>query len=264
MTRLLALATDFVQPPAGELGTAKKIAFALASSGLYVPASTLVDENGNTIDTAIAALAGTERGLVTRPQYGTVAIAGKALPANADGQAAIPVYNSAIQLATYDAGVRNIASGTLTANTAKAIVSFEHGATATKTVKIRRIFVGGMQTAAVAGNIDIRLTRGTAASSAGTARTPTQRKSSDPASECVVKSLPTITAGTVVDDIPWGAVGATANTPLPTVLVYDWQEAGEAKPYILRAGVLESIVINVISTAAQATLMTLSVDFTEE
>lgn len=66
MTRLLSAATDFVQPPAAELGTAKKIAFAQAASGLYIPASTLVDENGNTLDTAAADPVGTERGLIVR------------------------------------------------------------------------------------------------------------------------------------------------------------------------------------------------------
>jgi hypothetical protein len=264
VTRLLAIANDFVQPPAAELGTAKKIGFSLAASGLYIPASVLVDENGNTIDSAIAALAGAERGVVTRPAYGTIPIIGKALPANGAGQNALPVWNAAIQMATYDSGVRAIASGTLTASTFKAILSFEHGATSTKRVKIRRIFVGGIQTVAAAGMIDIQLMRGTAASTAGTARVPTPRVASDPACECVVKSLPTIVAATIVDDIPWGATPATANSSMPTALVYDWQEAGEAKAYELRPGVLESLVVGIISTAAQAVTMTLSIDFTEE
>jgi hypothetical protein len=65
MSSLLAVGTDFVQ--ASPDSTGKKLGFKLAGSGLYVPASVLVDDAGNTIDGANAALAGTERGLVTRP-----------------------------------------------------------------------------------------------------------------------------------------------------------------------------------------------------
>jgi hypothetical protein len=165
---------------------------------------------------------------------------------------------------SYDAAARNIVTGALTANTAKAVLSIEHSAASTKTTKIRRIMVGGLQTAAVAGMVDIQITKGTAASTAGTVVTPNPRKGGDAAPQAVVKSLPTIVAATLGDTIPWGATAATANTPMPTTLVYDWQEGGETKPLQLRAGVLESIVINVISTAAQALTLTVSIDFTEE
>lgn len=64
MTSLLALATDFTQASPNSSGN--KLGMKLAASGLFLPASVLVDEAGNTIDGAAAALAGTERGLVTR------------------------------------------------------------------------------------------------------------------------------------------------------------------------------------------------------
>lgn len=64
MTSLLAAATDFAQASPDSSG--KKLGMKLAASGLYLPASVIVDEAGNTIDGAVAGLAGTERGLVTR------------------------------------------------------------------------------------------------------------------------------------------------------------------------------------------------------
>lgn len=64
MTRTLAVATDVVELPVD--GSGKKTGFALAASGLYIPASVLTDDAGATIDTAIAILAGTEKGIVTR------------------------------------------------------------------------------------------------------------------------------------------------------------------------------------------------------
>lgn len=70
MTSLLAFGTDLVQ--ASPDSTGKKLGFKLAGSGLYLPASVLVDDAGNTIDGATAALAGTERGLVTRTMVQSV------------------------------------------------------------------------------------------------------------------------------------------------------------------------------------------------
>lgn len=197
-------------------------------------------------------------------QVGGTAIVAKTLPANADGQVALPVYINAQQYATYDVGVRNLATAALTANTAKQILSIEHAATSTKTVRIRRIMVHAIQTTALSGSFDIQITRGTAASSAGTVVTPVPRKSTDPAAEVVVKSLPTITAATIADNIPAGGFAATTTLYSPPVLVYDWQEAGETKPYMLTAGALQSLVINVVSTAAHNLTMTVSVDLSEE
>jgi hypothetical protein len=197
-------------------------------------------------------------------QIAGTALAAKTVPANADGQVAIPVYVNAQQYATYDVAARNIATGALTANTAKAVLSLEHGATSTKTVRIRRIVIHAIQTTALSGLFDVQITRGTAASSAGTAVTPVARRQSDPAAEVVVKSLPTITAATVADNIPAGGFGATTALYSPPVLVYDWQEAGETKPYMLRAGVLESLVINIVSNVAHNLTLTVSLDLTEE
>src|SRR4051794_13618080 len=86
--------------------------------------------------------------------------------------AALNVNPNAIQKATYHVTLVGTATGALTAATFKPILSIEHAATATKTVRIRRIRVAGMQTTALAGLDEVRVMRGTAASTGGTAVTP--------------------------------------------------------------------------------------------
>jgi hypothetical protein len=63
VTTLLSSGTDIVQ--ASPDSTGKLLGFKKVGS-LYIPASVIVDDAGNTIDGATAGLAGTERGLVTR------------------------------------------------------------------------------------------------------------------------------------------------------------------------------------------------------
>jgi hypothetical protein len=187
------------------------------------------------------------------------------VPATASGVTRpLAVDINSYQLLSYDVSARNIVSGALVANTAKAIFSMEHALASTKTVKIRRIMVHFFQTSALSGSIEIQLMSGTAASSAGTAVTPTARKPTDAAAEVTVKTLPTIVAATVRDIIPAGGFASTTALYSPPVVVYDWQEGSSVKPLELTAGALQSLVINVISTAAHNLTMTVSVDFTEE
>jgi hypothetical protein len=234
----------------------------LAVSGTFFQATQPVSLAANTPDVIdrMARLLGA----VNLSQVAGTAVAAKALPTNADGQVAIPVYVNAQQYATYDVAARNVVTGALTANTAKAIFSLEHALASVKTVRIRRIMIHMLQTTALAGLIDVEITRGTAASSAGTAVTPQPRKLTDPAAEVVAKSLPTIVAATVADNIPAGGFATTTTLYSPPALVYDWQESGEMKPYMLVAGALQSLVINVISTVAHNLTLTISVDLTEE
>lgn len=197
-------------------------------------------------------------------QVGGSAITLKALPTGGLGLAAIPVTHNAIQLLTYTYGVRVLATGTLTASTAKALFSIEHAATSTKTVKIRRILVSGRQTTALAGSLDIQVTRGTAASTAGTAITAGLRSAGDAAAECVVKTLPTITAASIQDYLPLTAAPSAVAQAVPQTTIFDWQEGGETKAWTLRAGILETLVFNVISDAAQAYNLTIHLTVTEE
>lgn len=71
MTRLLVGGTDQVQLPADSTGKRAgfvKTAIGGAGTEIYVPASVLTDDAGNTLDSANStlAIAGTERGLVVR------------------------------------------------------------------------------------------------------------------------------------------------------------------------------------------------------
>ena len=188
----------------------------------------------------------------------------KLLPANGTGLAAVPVYTNAIQLATYTISARNIATGTLVANTAKAVLSLHHAVSATKTVRVRRLLVSGYQTTALAGTLDIQITTGTAATTGGSVITPGKRNLADPNAEMIATSLPTITAAVVQDNLPFAVTPTTTATGQGSTVLYDWQEAGETKPWTLRAGVLESFVLNAISTAAQSWILTVHLTVTEE
>jgi hypothetical protein len=181
-----------------------------------------------------------------------------------NGAFAIPVWPNALQLLTYTFPIRNLVTGALTANTVKALVSLEVAAVGTKTVKIRRLIVSGYQTTALAGTFDIQLQRGSAASSAGTAVTAGVRVTGDAAPGTVVKTLPTIVAATVLDVLPCAATPTTAATGFGATVLYDWQESGETKPWTLKPGVIDSLVLNGISTAAQNWTLTVHITLTEE
>jgi hypothetical protein len=190
----------------------------------------------------------------------------KVLPTGAAGLPALPVWPNAIQDLTYEASIDNISSGALTANTDKAMFSIEHSGSATKTVKIRRIWLSYSVTTAPAAAhwVGFRLYRGTAASSAGTAVTPLADLPGDAAAEAVVKTLPTITAASRMRS---GIMGNAASGVLHTVnmfLLYDWQESGEVKPLTLRAANLDSLMLAVVSNSTPTVLMFAIIIFTEE
>jgi hypothetical protein len=192
----------------------------------------------------------------------------KALPTGGSGLAAVPVYTNAIQAPTYTSAARAVATGILTANTAKQIISFEK-TNAAKTVKIRRIIVSGYQTTAtaLAGTLEFQLNRGSAASSGGTAATVNggPRVGSDAADViCTLKSLPTIVAATLVDTIPGFVTPTAAATGFPFTPIFDWQEAGETKPWTLVSGAIDSLVLSVISTAAQSWTLSFHIVYTVE
>jgi hypothetical protein len=198
-------------------------------------------------------------------------IAGVTDPASITGAAvggsqgsALNVNPNAIQKATYLVSVANIASAVLTANTARAIFSFEHAGTATKTVRVRRIAIGGLQTTALAGSQIVQVSRGTAASTAGTVVTAQPTLPGAAAAEVVAKSLPTITAATLMVSRVAAITPATANTGFADFLVYDWQESGETIPLTLRAANLDTLVVSIMSSAAQNITLSCSVILTEE
>jgi hypothetical protein len=196
---------------------------------------------------------------------GTRGITLKALPAGAVGSPVLlPVWTNALQLATYTVVLDRVASGALTAGTAKAILSLEHGVGAGKSVKVRRILVSGFASTALAGTVEFTIQRGTAASTAGGALIPQPTNPATGAAELTAKSLPTIAAATVLYTSAANSVPATANSSIGSIVLYDWQEAGETQPLTLRAGALDSLVLFLRSTAAINVTLQVTVILTEE
>jgi hypothetical protein len=194
------------------------------------------------------------------------------LRSGAFGQAAVPVYNNAMRLNTFTAALNAVSSGALVANTSKQVLSIEHAATSTKTVRIRRILISGWvstASAAAAATIEWRVFYGTAASSAGTVVTVQKTNAASPTPEAAVKSIPTIVAATgpimgpTVSNAT-GTAGLVIGTLVPSYTFYDWQESGETEPLTLRAGQLESLVLAVQSTSTPTVTIHATIIFTEE
>ena len=177
----------------------------------------------------------------------------------------MPVTVDTQSKATYSAVMNRTTTGALTANTLKAVMSFEHAVGSTKTVRFRSIKVSGYATSAVVGTVEFQLTRGTAASTGGTAVTPTPCLPSDPAADTVVKTVPTITAATVLWVGNATAVPATANSSIGSAfeLLYD-PALDNGKDFTLRAGNVDTLVVNVISTGAITLTLNITAFFTEE
>jgi hypothetical protein len=238
----------------------------VADSSVAITAGT-----GTNIDTRTAP-DGNHRQVVVLGDESLVAVAEVTDPANITGAlsggsqgAALNVNPNAIQKPTFLATLSSVATGALTAATAKPVLTLHHAATATKTVRIRRIVMGAMQTTLLAGSDTVVITRGTAAPTGGGAVTPVPAVPGATAAETTVTSLPTsITAATTVLAQIGAITAATANTGFASFVVYDWQESGETIPLTLRAGSLDAIVINLLSSAAKNYTTSVTVIFTEE
>lgn len=170
------------------------------------------------------------------------------------GPSTLPSYTAAAETST----------GAFSANTRKDYLSIEHSAASTKTVRIRRITVGGYQTGAVAGFIYAKVFHGTAASSAGTVQAATKTNEASAAAEAVVKVLPTITAATLKISQPIGGLTATANIGVGPVTIYDSTSGADQEPLTLRAGVLEAFSVALFSTGTNTLLPSVTIYFTEE
>jgi len=215
-----------------------------------------VDDNAGslTVDGTVTANQGTANATPWNEnlaQVGGVAIATKA--GGTFGQTAIPVWPNAVQRDTYYVVVNGLAVAFTAGGGDKTILSLEHAAGATKTVRVRRILLSGVVTtasAAVAGNLTFKLFTGTAASSAGTTVTPAKANQASGAAEVVAKTAPTITAAggpnLSLITLGTGAGGAVLGTQIAQgipMVIYDWQENGETVPMTLRSGNLESLLL---------------------
>lgn len=177
----------------------------------------------------------------------------------------LPVTQNAQAKATYSVTMARVATGALTANTLKQILSLEHGAGATKTLRLQKIEISGYATTALAGTVEFQLARGTAASSAGSAITPTPLNPGSAAAEAVAKSLPTITAATVVAAGNANSVPATANSSIGSAFrFHEFLAGADAQPFTLRAGNLDTLVLSIISTAAINVTLNITAYFAEE
>lgn len=184
---------------------------------------------------------------------------------DANGRLSVTINGS--QLATYTAKLNTVATGVLTANSASNFMSFEHAATATKTVKIRRIIISGYTVTTVASPVTFQLQRGTAASTGGTTVVTAPTNPATSAAEVTVKSSPSlaiVAGGAILFSETLASVTTTANSLIPPFVFYDWQEGGETAPLTLRAGVLDTLVLSILCTGAVNATLNVSVVFTEE
>lgn len=166
--------------------------------------------------------------------------------------------------ATYIIPINRLINTALVANTTRQQLSIEHAVSATKTVRIKKIHLGALNTTAVAGDLRVFVDSGTAASSAGTILTAQPTVPAITAAEAVAKTLPTIVAATTKFVAFVGSAVATANTPIVGQTVYEWFPGSEETPLTLRAGFLDSLVIGIQSFAANVYHVTGYVIITEE
>lgn len=237
----------------------------MADSAVPITAGT-----GTNIDTRTAP-DGNHRQVMVIGDETNADIADVTNPANLSGAlntgsqgGALNVNPNAIQKATFLASVGAVQSGALVANTRKDMFSIEHAAASTKTARIRRIQVSGLQTTALAGTMQLYLFRGTAATSAGTTFTPAPSVPGATAADTVCKSVPTLTAATQLIQRTPAIVAATTGTGYADFLLYDWQEVGETIPLTLRAGNLDAYSIAIQSSVAHNITMSVVIIFTEE
>lgn len=176
----------------------------------------------------------------------------------------LPVTINSNMKKTYIVPINRLVNVALAANTTRQQISIEHALSSTKTVRLRRIHIGALNTTAVAGDLRVFIDYGTAASSAGTVITAQPVNAASSAAECVAKSLPTIVAATTKLTCFVGSVPATANSSIVGIICYDWKEAGESEAFTLRAGVLESLVIGIQSFGLNVYHLTGYIELTEE
>jgi len=193
-----------------------------------------------------------------------------AVPSGGGGVAALPVKMTAQFPATYVAAGSTVSSGALTANTEVILWSIDHAASATKTVKIHKIVAELTCTTApaAAGTGEVRLYRGTAVGSAGSALTGLPTNPARGAAEASIRTnKPTITAATTVDKrIGWLAAtaGDWRSWGSGDDVVYSWNPQSEEEPLTLPAATASSLAIAIIHSSTPTFSYNIKVWFTEE
>jgi hypothetical protein len=187
------------------------------------------------------------------------------------------VATRARKVATYTALFKAAArpyllSNAFTANTRKQFATIHHAATATRTVKIRGVWVA-VRANTVASDINAELVRITTAPATGNPQiTPTPHDSAFATAEATCLGLPTTagTEGAMLDDVHYFLGAQTAPTvgpasPLIWAPVYQAAlgDDDESMP-TLRAGVLEGFAVTLDCNAASTVDGQVRVKFTEE
>jgi hypothetical protein len=184
------------------------------------------------------------------------------------------------KVATYRALYRAAArpyrlSNLFVANTRKQYATIHHAATATRTVKLRRVAIGldSVNPAAIFSADLVRIT--TAPATGNPAITPARATQADAAAEATCLALPTTAAtedAAVYSSLMWnvGTTGAGSTvSPMPPIQWWDLLgiSAGfddEAKQPEIRAGVLEGFAVTLDLNAASTLTGYVMIEFTEE
>jgi hypothetical protein len=170
---------------------------------------------------------------------------------------AIGVYSSPSLKATYSAVINGLA----VAATATDIFTIK--GSGTKTVKVTQISISGVAGTAITVPVDLLL-RSTA-DTGGTSTTPTLVKhdSTNAAATAVVNAYTVNpTTGTLVGSIRSERVTFPLTAVAPAKTVYDFG-VGPSQPIVLR-GAAEQLCINLNAATVSASLINISIEFTEE
>ncbi len=183
---------------------------------------------------------------------------GGPLQANPSGALLVALGDSSVT--TYSASITALAPA------AAATDIFEIFGSGTKTVKVRRIQISGLATAA--GAYDFVALKRSTANSGGTSSSPTvvPHDSADAAGTAVVKAYTANpTTGTLV-----GGMRATKSTvttvagAIPSILtVFDWSDDRGGKPVVLR-GTAQGLAINLAGATMTGGALNIDVEWTEE
>lgn len=185
-------------------------------------------------------------------------------PALTDATTGIP-YSPAAEApvdgfkATYGASIQGLAS------VASATDIFTITGSATKTVRITRIEVSGVQT--TAGQVDIIVLKRSTVDTAGTSSTPTivpYDKNSPAATAVVTAYTANPTAGTLVGNIRAGKlfVAAPATASPTTVMALDFGTR-PAQALVLR-GATDQIAVNLNGVTVTGGSFNISIEWTED
>lgn len=237
---------------------------------------------------------GTEYGQVTRPliaqwlgssapTVGQKAMASSLPVAFASDQSILPISISDPTLATYSANYRLVDSTagqlsltfTFVANTDKQLATIYHAATATKTVRIRKITIVISTGALGVFGFEVRRLSATTAPATGNpAITPLAHDPGDATAEGTTLALPTtagsqFSADSTVKHVEWNSAAASAvanpsGLSGEEIVLFEADDAKNIKPLVMRASNAEGYAVVGRCTTAVALRYVLYVEFTEQ